>query len=269
MIDAPRISIVTPSFNQARYLDQTIRSVLDQGHPNLEYIVIDGGSTDGSVEVIRKYEKQLAFWVSEPDAGQVDAINKGLRRATGEWVGWQNSDDIYFPGALRAAADTMIAHPGAALVIGNMRLIDAGDQVLRELIYCKPNHDALLCEGMVLTNQAAFWRRSVHDRIGYLNPSFQYCFDYEWFLRLTECTEGCYARDFWGGYRLHDETKTSRHAPGFFAEKARIMEGRIPGRMKRRAYQLRRVASLLRQGEFRYVLRGLMRRAAGRGEELY
>lgn len=265
----PRITVVTPSFNQARFLEQTICSVLDQNYPNLEYIIIDGGSTDGSIEIIRKYEKQLAYWVSEPDKGQVDAINKGLRLATGEWVGWQNSDDIYYPGALQAAVDAIVAHPDAELVIGNMRLIDANDRVLRDLVYCKPSYDALLCEGMVLTNQAAFWRRRIHNRIGYLDPSYQYCFDYEWFLRLTKASKGLYVRKFWGGYRLHDQTKTSNHAARFRVEKARIMEGRTPSRLRRRAYQVRRMVSLLGQGEFRYVLTGLWRRASGKGEDLY
>jgi glycosyltransferase involved in cell wall biosynthesis len=260
---------VTPSFNQAEYLERTILSVLGQDYPNLEYIIIDGGSTDGSIDIIRKYEKQLAFWISEPDSGQVDAINKGLRRATGEWVGWQNSDDIYYPGALRAAADAIIEHSDAELVVGNMRLIDADDRVLRELVYCKPSHEALLCEGMVLTNQSALWRRSVHDRIGYIDPRYHYCFDYEWFLRVTRTAKGCHAKKFWGGYRLHDQTKTSNHAACFRAERAQIIEGRAPGRLRRRGYQLRRLLSLLGQGEVRYVLRGIWRRASGRGEELY
>jgi glycosyltransferase involved in cell wall biosynthesis len=265
----PRISVVTPSYNQARFLERTICSVLDQGYPNLEYIIIDGGSTDGSVEIIRRYEKELAFWVSEPDSGQVDAINKGLRRATGEWVGWQNSDDIYYPGAFRTVVDAVAHKPGVELVIGNMRLIDTDERVLREIRYCTPRYDALLCEGMILTNQAAFWRRRVHDRIGYLDSSYHYSFDYEWFLRLTKVAKGHHARTFWGGYRLHDQTKTTIHAAQFALERARIMTGRVPGHFRRRACQARRMASLLGQGEFNYVLRGLWRRATGKGQELY
>ena len=107
----PRISVITPSFNQAEFLERTMRSVLDQGYPNLEYIVIDGGSTDGSSDVIQKYADRLAYWTSEPDRGQVDAINKGLRRATGEWLCWQNSDDIFFPGAFDDLANAAAARP--------------------------------------------------------------------------------------------------------------------------------------------------------------
>src|SRR5215470_7311361 len=107
----PRISIVTPSFNQARFLEATIRSVLDQRYDNLEYIVVDGGSTDGSVEIIKRYADRLAFWCSEADGGHGNALNKGLRRATGEIMAWLNSDDIYWPWTLAAVAEIFEAHP--------------------------------------------------------------------------------------------------------------------------------------------------------------
>src|SRR5258706_6083465 len=120
----PRISIVTPSFNQAAYVDATIRSVLDQRYPNLEYIVVDGGSTDGSVDIIRRYEDRLTYWVSEPDRGQADAINKGLARATGEIRAYLNSDDLYLPGALLRVAAEYRAHPDADIICGVCRVID-------------------------------------------------------------------------------------------------------------------------------------------------
>ena len=107
----PRISIVTPSFNQVRYIERTIRSTLNQGYPNLEYLVIDGGSTDGTVDVIKRYESKLSYCISERDNGQISAINKGLKRATGDWVGWQNSDDIYFEGTLASVAEATRKNP--------------------------------------------------------------------------------------------------------------------------------------------------------------
>src|SRR5512134_129792 len=132
---SPKISIVTPSFNQGKYLERTIRSVIEQDYPNLEYIIIDGGSTDESVEIIRKYEKHLAYWVSEPDRGQSHAINKGFDRATGEIFGWLNSDDWYVPGALKAVAEAFAANPEAGAVVGAGEMVDEeGKLVLR----CEP-----------------------------------------------------------------------------------------------------------------------------------
>ena len=142
--DFPRISVITPSFNQAEFLERTMRSVLDQGYANLEYIVIDGGSTDGSVDLIRKHAERLTYWVSEPDRGQVDAINKGLHRASGDWLCWQNSDDVFFPGAFADLAKAASEHPEAGLIVGNMVLIDENDRPLRDLRYVTPDHGAML-----------------------------------------------------------------------------------------------------------------------------
>ena len=118
MPDFPLVSIVTPSFNQARFLEATLRSVLEQDYPNIEYLVVDGASTDGSVEIIRRYADRLTWWVSEKDNGQSEAINKGMRRARGEFIGWLNSDDIYLPGAVSAAVSAFLSHPQAGLIYG-------------------------------------------------------------------------------------------------------------------------------------------------------
>ncbi len=257
----PKISVITPSFNQAEFLERTICSVLDQGYPDLEYIVIDGGSTDGSVDIIRKYADCLAYWVSEPDRGQVDAINKGLQRATGEWLCWQNSDDIFFPGAFDELAKTASTHPKANLIIGDMMLIDKTDRPLRDLRYVTPSHAALLAEGMLLANQAAFWRRDLQERVGLLDESYHCSFDYDWFLRLTRECRGLHVDRFWGGLRLHGATKASNQAEVFLQENRRILKGReIPG-WKRRAYMLRRLGLMLRNGNWGYILRGMVRRA--------
>jgi len=265
----PRISVVTPSFNQAEFLERTLRSVLDQEYPNLEYIVIDGGSTDGSVDIIRRYEERLAFWVSEADSGQTSAINKGLRRASGEWVAWQNSDDIYYQGVFHDLATAASKHPKAGFIIGDMMLIDEHDHSLRDIRYVTPSYKALLAEGMVLTNQAAFWRRNLHETMGWLNEEFHYSFDYEWFLRLAQHAEGVHVDRIWGGYRLHGQTKTSLLAQRFQEERQRILAGRVMSSWEKKFYTLRRMALMLSRGQVGYVWRGLLRHARGEGGELY
>lgn len=263
----PRISIITPSFNQVVFLERTILSVLEQDYPNLEYIIIDGGSTDGSVEVIRKYERSLAYWVSEPDLGQAHAINKGLMQATGEWVAWQNSDDIYYPGAFNEVALAANRYLKTDLIIGDVNLIDAQDGRLREMRYVRPTYDSVRAEGMVLTNQAAFWRRTLHSRIGWLNESLHYGFDYEWFLRLLRETEHVkHVTGILGGLRMHAGTKTSMHPKRFEDEYRWIRGGHNVPLWKKRFYLARRMLLTLRDGHVSYVLRGMKRRALGARE---
>lgn len=256
----PKISIVTPSFNQAQYLEQTIRSVIDQKYPNIEYIIIDGGSTDGSVDLIRKYESQLSYWVSESDNGQTHAINKGLRRATGDWVAWQNSDDIYLPGSFDGLARASKKHPRAGMILGDMMLIDAGGHPIRDVRYVKPTYRSVLAEGMVLTNQCAFWRRQVHEQIGFMSEELHYAFDYEWFLRLTKHVSSEHVPAIWGGFRLHEDAKTSMHGQRFFDENKIILKGRALSPWWRRFYAGRRFALMLARGQIGYLARGLVRR---------
>jgi len=262
-MDFPKITVVTPSFNQGMYLERTIRSVLDQNYPNLEYIIVDGGSTDNSVEIIRRYADRLAWWVSEPDKGQTDAINKGLRRATGEWVAWQNSDDIYYPGVFDDVATTAAKHPDVGLIIGNMMLIDKNDRIYRDICYVKPTYNGLLAEGMVLTNQSAFWRRKVHEEIGFMAEDLHYSFDYEWFLRLTKHVKAAHVNRIWGALRLYGETKTSLNAQRFQEENQKILAGHEISLWKKRFFKLRRIILMLGNGQFRYVLRGIIYRVGG------
>lgn len=262
-VDWPRISIITPSFNQAEFLERTILSVLGQDYPNLEYIVIDGGSTDGSVEIIRKYENRLAYWVSEKDRGQSHAINQGLQRATGDWLAWQNSDDVFYPDAFRRVALAAGRHPKAKLIIGDINLIDESDNVLRDMKYVRPTYEALLAEGMVLTNQAAFWRHDLHSRIGFLNESLHYGFDYDWFLRiLINTDEAAHLPYCLGALRYHSATKTNRSQVLFDEEYRGLLVGRELPEWKKSIYRARRLFLTLANGELSYVLRGLKRRAS-------
>lgn len=257
----PRITIITPSFNQACFLERTIESVLNQNYSNLEYIVIDGGSMDGSVDIIRKYADHLSYWVSEPDRGQVDAINKGLQRATGDWICWQNSDDVFFPGAFADLAETAAKHPEAGLIVGNMMLIDEHDRPLRDLRYVTPDHSAMLAEGMLIANQAAFWRRDVQQSVGLIDERYQCSFDYDWFLRLTQACRGVHVNRTWGALRLHGATKTSNQAALFAEENRQILAGRELPHWTRRYYQARRLGQMLVRGDLGYVVRGLLRRS--------
>lgn len=179
--DCPKLSVITPSFNQGRFLEQTILSVLNQDYPNLEYIVIDGGSTDDSVEIIRRYEHRLAYWISEKDNGQADAINKGLKRATGEIVGWLNSDDLYLPWTFRRAVAHLAANPEAAMVCGARLMIDECSRVSGFAFlpaYSPRNREYSIAQ------ETAFWRASVHQRIGWLDEALHFAMDVDFFVRM-------------------------------------------------------------------------------------
>ena len=263
-INPPRLTIITPSYNQATFLERTIDSVLSQGHPNLEYMIVDGGSKDGSVDIIRKYERHLAWWVSEADRGQVHAINKGIERATGGWVGWQNSDDIYLPGALAVAASLQSRLPDhTGVIAGAMLMVDAVDQPLRELRYVTPTFRSLRAEGMVIANQSTWWRRSLHGAVGFLNEQYDCSFDYDWFLRLLGHTKAYYIDKTLGALRLHGETKTSSLAHKFTEQNEEILRHfGSPSQFERHAYQLRRALRTLANGHLTYLLRGLRARSA-------
>ncbi len=190
MTPLPRISIVTPSFNQAPFIEQTICSVLGQGYPNLEYIIIDGGSTDGSVDIIRKYEDRLTYWVSEKDRGQTHAINKGLRHATGDIVAYLNSDDYYLDGALARVADCYALDPGCDLFHGRCRVVDQHGRKVDERIGSITRFDEILDLWDVWWNRRnfvqpeVFWTKRIGKKIGPLREDLFWVMDYEYWLRI-------------------------------------------------------------------------------------
>ncbi len=170
MSSSPLVTIVTPSYNQVAFLENTIRSVLAQDYTALEYMIVDGGSTDGSVEIIQRYSDRLAWWVSERDSGQAEAINKGLRRAKGEFVAWLNSDDLYLPGAIQQAVAAFQANLGLGLVFGDAITIDAQGKPLNRLSF--GDWDLLdLVSFRIICQPAVFMRRAVLERSGYLESS--------------------------------------------------------------------------------------------------
>lgn len=213
----PRISVVTPSFNQAAYLEQTLRSVIEQGYPNLEYIVIDGASTDASVEIIRRYERHLHYWTSEPDQGQAEAVNKGLARATGEIVGWLNSDDYYLPGALQAAARVFAEHPECGLVYGDVLAVDGNDRVINELRYGHWTLEDLLSFN-IIGQPAVFLRRAVLEQVGGLDPRLHFLLDHQLWLRVAQLAPIHYVPERWAAARFHAEAKNVAKAASFGQE---------------------------------------------------
>ena len=230
----PRISIVTPSFNHAQIIERTILSVLDQPRDfELEYRVLDGGSKDGTLDILRRYEDRLE-WTSGPDKGQVDAINKGLRAATGDIVGWLNSDDVLMPGALAKVAAAFAAHPTAEWVHGRCEVIDINDRPMRRWISAYKNFRArrhslenLLTENYV-SQMTTFWRRGVHDQIGYLDESLKLAFDYEFWLRLAKRGAPVYLEDRIACFRWYETSKSGANYKRQFEEDSEIAARHVP-----------------------------------------
>ena len=204
----PLVSIVTPSYNQARFLESTIQSVLGQDYPNLEYLIADGGSTDGSADLIRRYAGRLAWWVSEKDKGQTDAINKGFAHARGEILAWLNSDDTYEPGAVRQAVEFLQAHPEVGMVYGDANFIDGDGQVIGRFPAAQTDYRRLRRGYVHIPQQASFWRAALWRQVGPLDPSFYFAMDYDLWTRLAARAPLVYVPRVWANFRLHTQGKT-------------------------------------------------------------
>lgn len=222
MLAMPLVSVVTPSFNQAAYLQQTLRSVLEQNYADIEYIVIDGGSTDGSVELIKKYASRLSYWVSEKDSGQAEAINKGMQRAHGEIVAWLNSDDYYLPGAVSAAVKAFEQDREALLVYGNMLAVDADGQIINHLTYRPLTLQDLLCFE-IIGQPAVFMRRAAFEQAGGLDPSYHFLLDHHLWIRIAAQGRLLYVPQTWAAARYHAAAKNRASAAEFGDEAFRIL----------------------------------------------
>ncbi len=227
-----KISVVIPSYNQAAYLAATLESVCAQDHPDIEVLVFDGGSTDGSVEILRGWTMPAGGkpirWVSRPDAGQADAINQGLRASTGEVLAYLNSDDVYYPGALSTAAAYFHSHPDCPALYGQAHHLYADGSIM-ETYPTEPWDYERLLDICYLCQPAVFWRRGVMERFGVFDDELHYGLDYEYWLRVGRDTPFHYlAGHFLAGSRLHEDTKTLSQRVPFHLELAKVIKKYSP-----------------------------------------
>ncbi len=205
----PKISVVTPSFNQGQFIERTVRSVLLQRYPALEYIVMDGGSRDDTLARLEPYADRLAHLVSESDGGQADAIAKGFARSTGEIMAYLNSDDVLAPDTLTFVAEFFRRNPGVDALYSHRCTIDADDRV-RWYWILPPHQDFLMRRWDLIPQETCFWRRRVFDEAGNIDPSFRFAMDYDLFVRYMRVGRFRRANRFLGAFRQHDGSKTSR-----------------------------------------------------------
>ena len=221
----PKFSIITASYNQAEFLERTILSIINQSYKNYELIIIDGGSTDSSVDIIKKYQRNVAYWVCEKDRGQTHAINKGFAKATGDFVCFQNSDDIFLPGAFEEFANAIVAHSNYDLFYGDHKHIDKDDNILDIHKLMPVNFFSQIIRGPFIHNQACFWRRDIFDVIGFLDESYQFDMDYEFFTRvLYYGYKAKHIPKYLGAFRHHDDAKTSTLQDVQILEKRKVKE---------------------------------------------
>ena len=222
--DPPKVSIVTPSFNQGRFLEESIRSVLEQDYPNIEYILVDGGSKDNSVEVIKKYQDRFAWWVSEKDSVHADALNKGFSHATGEILAWLNSDDVYFPHAVSEAVEILKSHPGVGMVYGDADLIDDSGATVGRFASKQTSYRQMLRGSVHIPQATTFWRANLWRQIGPLDLSLFYSFDYDLWVRLAKASQILYVPRRWAKFRIHRAGKTIVNDDRNYPDMLRVLE---------------------------------------------
>jgi glycosyltransferase involved in cell wall biosynthesis len=233
----PKISIITPSYNQGQFIERTLKSVLDQEYPNLEFIVMDGNSSDQTVKVLKKYDrlvkegkfgKKINFiWRSEKDGGQTNAINKGLKIATGDILAYLNSDDTYEPQALRIIARYFLEHSQVQFVYGKGQLIDINDKPIGMYNDFQVDTEKLH-RNCGVSQPTAFWRRKVLEKVGFFNESFQYTMDYEYWVRVSKNFKMVYLPQILASTRIHPDAKTSNQTQKLYQNAIRVQKLHYP-----------------------------------------
>jgi glycosyltransferase involved in cell wall biosynthesis len=266
----PKITIVTPSFNQGHFLERTILSVLNQNYPNLEYIIIDGGSTDGSIEIIKKYAKYLSYWTSGPDKGQASAINKGFRKSTGEIQGWICSDDLYLPGSLKKISFCFTEN-AADLVYGNTYFINERDEIIGEHRNCRYSRffskPAIINRIFSISQPSMFWKRDLYVKVGRVNENLCNALDNDLIIKfLLAYPKVARIREFISCERLHAARKTERLKHVALTEISYVKKlygktSEINFCNKLLAYSLK-IYLFIKQGDFFWLLGRAIRRAA-------
>lgn len=204
----PKISIITPSYNQAKFLDEAIKSVINQNYPNFEHIIFDNCSTDGTIDILKKYPHLI--WVSEPDKGQSDALNKGFKKSTGEFVGWLNSDDLYLPNCLHSIVKILNKYPESDVIYGDYRWVDQEGRIIR---FCHEiDFDLFIFKYLHvshISSVSTFFRRNIFEEGNFLNTDYEYSMDYELLLRIAlKGHRFVHTRSFLADFRCHPESKS-------------------------------------------------------------
>ena len=218
----PLVTIITPSYNQDKYLEATIQSVLGQDYPHIEYFIVDGGSTDGSLDIIKKYTDKISWWVSEKDNGQADAINKGMRRASGDIIAWMNSDDLYLKGAVSRAVEAIEKKPDCGFVFSNVLCIDADTNITNTMRYGNWGV-ADLASFKIIGQPGVFMNRNILDETGLLDETYNLLLDPHLWLRIASKSDIFYVDDFWAAARYHSEAKNTAQGPNYPKDAIRLV----------------------------------------------
>ena len=253
------VSVITPSFNQATFLEATIQSVLAQTYPNIEYIMIDGGSDDGSLEILERYKKYFTYWHSKKDKGQTDAINQGLTLAKGKYQAWINADDILLPHAVEEAVAYLENHSNTGMVYGQADFINASGKIIGQFPAAQTDYKKLLRGYVHVPQQAAFWRSDLWKKVGPLDNSFFFAMDYDLWVRLAKVSQVKYLARKWAEFRLHGESKTMINDMRAWPEMLKVhrREGGGPWSFMRAKYFLRRLLAPLLALRRRRLIRAM------------